>query len=92
MDYLHCSPLHCHGHLSSSSCVVDSRFVLKVTDFGLNALRRSDSEQSPGYDPWTGKLELCNFQKMHFHQVFFGGGERDNENVIIGLEFNILNT
>ncbi|XP_067259450.1 atrial natriuretic peptide receptor 1 isoform X2 [Chanodichthys erythropterus] len=52
MDYLHHSPLHCHGHLSSSSCVVDSRFVLKVTDFGLNALRRSDS----GSDPWTALL------------------------------------
>uniref|UniRef100_A0A8C1TMY6 Guanylate cyclase n=1 Tax=Cyprinus carpio TaxID=7962 RepID=A0A8C1TMY6_CYPCA len=56
MDYLHHSPLHCHGHLSSSSCVVDSRFVLKVTDFGLNAVRRSDSEQSPGFDPWTTLL------------------------------------
>ncbi|KTF87708.1 hypothetical protein cypCar_00016563 [Cyprinus carpio] len=56
MDYLHHSPLHCHGRLSSSSCVVDSRFVLKVTDFGLNAVRRSDSEQSPGFDPWTTLL------------------------------------
>jgi len=72
--------------------VVDSRFVLKVTDFGLNTLRRSDSEQSPGYDPWTGKLELCNFQENAFPPSFFWGGKRDNENVIIGLEFNILNT
>uniref|UniRef100_A0A671P4L7 guanylate cyclase n=1 Tax=Sinocyclocheilus anshuiensis TaxID=1608454 RepID=A0A671P4L7_9TELE len=55
MDYLHHSPLHFHGHLSSTSCVVDSRFVLKVTDFGLNVLRRSDSEKCPGFDHWTGK-------------------------------------
>ncbi|XP_052458767.1 atrial natriuretic peptide receptor 1 isoform X3 [Carassius gibelio] len=56
MDYLHHSPLHFHGHLSSANCVVDSRFVLKVTDFGLNMLRISDSEKSPGFDPWTALL------------------------------------
>ncbi|KAG5848363.1 hypothetical protein ANANG_G00097690 [Anguilla anguilla] len=39
MDYLHRSPLRSHGHLSSSNCVVDSRFVLKVTDFALEHLR-----------------------------------------------------
>ncbi|XP_053086679.1 LOW QUALITY PROTEIN: atrial natriuretic peptide receptor 1 [Pangasianodon hypophthalmus] len=41
MDYLHRSPLHSHGRLSSSNCVVDSRFVLKVTDFGLSELRHA---------------------------------------------------
>uniref|UniRef100_A0A4W5QJ32 guanylate cyclase n=1 Tax=Hucho hucho TaxID=62062 RepID=A0A4W5QJ32_9TELE len=40
MDYLHRSPLRSHGHLSSSNCVVDSRFVLKVTDHGLSLLRK----------------------------------------------------
>ncbi|XP_063074370.1 atrial natriuretic peptide receptor 1 [Engraulis encrasicolus] len=47
MNYLHCSPLHSHGHLTSRNCVVDSRFVLKVTDFGLATLRRADSAESP---------------------------------------------
>ncbi|XP_051982336.1 atrial natriuretic peptide receptor 1-like [Xyrauchen texanus] len=56
MDYLHHSPLHSHGHLSSSSCVVDSRFVLKVTDFGFSDLRLSDREQSPDSDPWIALL------------------------------------
>ncbi|XP_041912730.1 atrial natriuretic peptide receptor 1 [Alosa sapidissima] len=52
MDYLHCSPLRSHGHLTSRNCVVDSRFVLKVTDFGINPLRRVNSTippDSPGY-------------------------------------------
>ncbi|XP_062864408.1 atrial natriuretic peptide receptor 1 [Trichomycterus rosablanca] len=43
MDYLHRSPLHSHGRLSSSNCVVDSRFVLKVTDFGLSSLRHFET-------------------------------------------------
>ncbi|XP_055610069.1 atrial natriuretic peptide receptor 1 isoform X2 [Uranotaenia lowii] len=40
MAFLHSTDLHSHGSLKSSNCVVDSRFVLKVTDFGLHQLRR----------------------------------------------------
>lgn len=36
MRYLHSSPLRIHGALSSRNCVVDARWVLKVTDYGLN--------------------------------------------------------
>ena len=35
MTYIHQSPIGCHGRLRSSNCVVDNRFVLKLTDFGL---------------------------------------------------------
>ncbi|XP_067106425.1 atrial natriuretic peptide receptor 1 [Osmerus mordax] len=52
MDYLHRSPLRSHGHLSSFNCVVDSRFVLKVTDHGLGHLRR----RPPSREPWTSLL------------------------------------
>lgn len=39
MGYLHSSEIRSHGNLKSSNCVVDGRFVLKVTDFGLHSLR-----------------------------------------------------
>lgn len=34
MRYLHNSPIKFHGNLKSRNCVVDSRWVLKLTDFG----------------------------------------------------------
>ncbi|XP_038855830.1 atrial natriuretic peptide receptor 1 [Salvelinus namaycush] len=58
MDYLHRSPLRSHGHLSSSNCVVDSRFVLKVTDHGLSLLRRPPGQDEEGWskEHWTSLL------------------------------------
>src|SRR6218665_932594 len=38
MAYLHSGDIRSHGRLKSSNCVVDSRFVLKVTDFGLHKI------------------------------------------------------
>eukprot|EP00057_Strongylocentrotus_purpuratus_P009404 XP_011663878.1 PREDICTED: atrial natriuretic peptide receptor 1-like isoform X2 [Strongylocentrotus purpuratus] len=44
--YLHDSGIGVHGRMMSSNCVVDGRFVLKLTDFGIPSLRPSfiDSE------------------------------------------------
>ncbi|BFZ26126.1 hypothetical protein BsWGS_29165 [Bradybaena similaris] len=39
MAYLQGTEIHSHGNLKSSNCVVDSRFVVKITDFGLHHLR-----------------------------------------------------
>ena len=41
LGYLHYGAMMCHGNMKSSNCVVDSRFVLKLTDFGLLAIRRN---------------------------------------------------
>ena len=38
MRYLHISPVKVHGNLKSSNCVIDSRWVLKVTDVGVNGV------------------------------------------------------
>ncbi|XP_074542285.1 atrial natriuretic peptide receptor 1 isoform X2 [Halichoeres trimaculatus] len=41
MLFLHNSVIVSHGNLKSSNCVVDSRFVLKISDYGLQSLRTS---------------------------------------------------
>ncbi|XP_074661702.1 atrial natriuretic peptide receptor 1-like isoform X2 [Tubulanus polymorphus] len=48
MTYLQASEVRSHGNLKSSNCVVDSRFVLKITDFGLHTFRTNDTDS---YDP-----------------------------------------
>ncbi|KAK2153162.1 hypothetical protein LSH36_305g02012, partial [Paralvinella palmiformis] len=39
MKYLHASPLKVHGSLKSGNLVVDSRWVLKITDYGMTGIR-----------------------------------------------------
>ncbi|KAJ1522077.1 hypothetical protein ONE63_002388 [Megalurothrips usitatus] len=48
MLFIHNSILICHGNLKSSNCVVTSRWVLKITDFGLHELRHSAESGSIG--------------------------------------------
>ncbi|XP_034940599.1 atrial natriuretic peptide receptor 1-like isoform X1 [Chelonus insularis] len=60
MAYLHASEVKSHGNLKSSNCVVDSRFVLKITDFGLHELRKpspGDSDDDmDSYAHWKKQL------------------------------------
>ena len=39
MAYLHSSPIGFHGNLNSHNCVVNNRWVCKVTDFGLHTIK-----------------------------------------------------
>lgn len=58
MLFLHQSELKSHGSLKSSNCVVDSRFVLKIADFGLRSLRDSSGsvDDCESYAYWKSKL------------------------------------
>lgn len=37
---MHKSDLRCHGNLKSTNCLITSRWTIKLTDFGLEKLRR----------------------------------------------------
>uniref|UniRef100_A0A8C1NNF3 Guanylate cyclase n=1 Tax=Cyprinus carpio TaxID=7962 RepID=A0A8C1NNF3_CYPCA len=43
MVFLHNSVIVSHGNLKSSNCVVDSRFVLKITDYGLESFHKENN-------------------------------------------------
>lgn len=57
MYFLHNSEIRYHGRLKTSNCVVDSRFVLKVTDFGLSELHN---------------MEEINSEEINSHSFFRG--------------------
>ncbi|KAH8380698.1 hypothetical protein KR009_007840 [Drosophila setifemur] len=79
MRYLHSSPLRVHGALTSRNCVVDARWVLKITDYGLSSFY-----ESQGLPPmprnakqllWTAPELLRSMkqhQQQHHHQYQHG--------------------
>jgi len=53
MEYIHKSPLKFHGRLKSTNCLLDSRWVVKITDFGLGHLRKVTYEtDNDKYSGW----------------------------------------
>ena len=48
MCYIHDSDIKVHGNLCSSNCVVDGRFTVRITDFGLPTFYKPTEESSGG--------------------------------------------
>ncbi|KAH1004880.1 hypothetical protein HUJ05_005648 [Dendroctonus ponderosae] len=47
MRYLHSTPIRVHGFLTSRNCVIDARWVLKVTDYGLSEFFEAQGVPQP---------------------------------------------
>ena len=47
MQAIHNSPIKFHGRLKSCNCVIDSHWVLKITDYGLRKFLSSYSLVDP---------------------------------------------
>lgn len=66
MQHIHNSQIGSHGNLKSSNCVVDSRFICKITDFGLPTLRSNTNKGSP-----PGVVRDYAYYKRMLIQMFF---------------------
>ncbi|KAK6326391.1 hypothetical protein J4Q44_G00020360 [Coregonus suidteri] len=58
MAFLHNSVIVSHGNLKSSNCVVDNRFVLKITDYGLSSFR-TESNKDDAHAYYARKLWMA---------------------------------
>ena len=52
MLFLHSSEIKSHGNLKSSNCLIDSQWVLKITDYGLPTFRSKAMRNSSGIDTY----------------------------------------
>ncbi|KAM4736450.1 LOW QUALITY PROTEIN: atrial natriuretic peptide receptor 1-like [Anableps anableps] len=59
MVFLHNSVIFSHGKLKSSNCVVDKRFVLKITDYGLSSFRSDLDSGSNAHAYYAQKLWIA---------------------------------
>src|SRR6218665_799636 len=70
MAYIHSTEIKSHGNLKSSNCVVDSRFVLKITDFGLHAFKgRDDQNTQDDYAYYRGSSSHVSTQCLLYTSI-----------------------
>ncbi|OQV23376.1 putative Atrial natriuretic peptide receptor 2 [Hypsibius exemplaris] len=63
MNFLHTSPILSHGNSSSLTCLIDMRFTLKISDFGLPFFRNpldilpyQKSDKNSNNERWLARL------------------------------------
>ncbi|XP_061885774.1 atrial natriuretic peptide receptor 1 [Entelurus aequoreus] len=59
MVFLHNSVIVSHGKLKSSNCVVDKRFVLKITDYGLSSLQAESQSEKDAHSYYAQRLWMA---------------------------------
>jgi len=70
--YLHSSPIRSHGNLKPSNCLIDSRFMVKITDFGMIGQRLKGRKKSLGgrSDPNHSTL-ICQMSELELYTGTF---------------------
>lgn len=67
MHFIHTSQLVSHGRLKSTNCLIDSRWQIKISDYGLSQFRAGEEKPlTPEQKSW-GKF----FDGKNFHTDSF---------------------
>ncbi|XP_017785431.1 PREDICTED: retinal guanylyl cyclase 2-like isoform X2 [Nicrophorus vespilloides] len=82
MKYLHASPIRIHGFLTSRNCVIDARWVLKVTDYGMPAFYEA---QGISPDPKTAKELLWTAPELLRHSSLRKKGTQPGDVYSFGI-------
>jgi guanylate cyclase len=79
LSFLHQTVIGSHGRLKSSNCLIDSRWILKIADYGLRAFKqsmqplRTDTENDSRNLMWTAPELL----RLHHAMPVYGTREAD---------------
>ncbi|KAK3705058.1 hypothetical protein QZH41_009322, partial [Actinostola sp. cb2023] len=77
MTVLHNSPVQVHGRLKSSNCLIDSRWVCKIGDWGLGELRSNLERLPPRTEDQEYKDMLwCAPENIHNNRVDLRGSQK----------------
>ncbi|GMT14954.1 hypothetical protein PFISCL1PPCAC_6251, partial [Pristionchus fissidentatus] len=48
LDYLHSNEIGCHGRLKPSNCLIDARWMVKLSSFGMREARKEEGKADEG--------------------------------------------
>ncbi|XP_045475600.1 receptor-type guanylate cyclase Gyc76C-like isoform X2 [Harmonia axyridis] len=90
MLYIHNSMLICHGNLKSSNCVVTSRWVLQVTDFGLYEMRHWAENESIGEHQYYRNLFWRAPEILRDYNAYIRGSQKGDVYAFAIILYEIL--
>ncbi|XP_050393044.2 speract receptor [Patella vulgata] len=76
MIYLHMSVIRSHGNLKSSNCLVDSRWVVKITDFGLTKFQCGQEIPYHGEHAFYKRYLWTSPELLRLDKVLLGGTQK----------------
>ena len=72
MKYLHNTAVKFHGNLTSTRCVIDSHWVVKITDWGLHEFKaeQENTKKHPN-KMYAGTFTLCSLGRYVYYNSSF---------------------
>lgn len=92
MTYLHDSPLRCHGNLCTANCLIDSRWVVKLSDFGLYAFKKGSGPTANGCESSGNNNNLHDNNEMYEEDMMIPvrRGSTDSKKITVKYESEYL--